>query len=299
MTNELVTYQLDWLSAVDREGRQDVLTLPSNQKLWLPRHGSNGYDVGWTEESTSIQRFTSTSRPDMGTFYNISAQALERLKVVFNVGHRHFAAVEAGLDYCTATRIDLAVDIFDGGIAAHQFAENLENGLVATSARRKVVTKGVGKHGGVTSYLGSGQSPRMIRVYDKMTESKGLIPSTRVELQARGKYAAALWLKLSTYVSNLVFNTACTDAIRGLITFSGVELIDKMLENSLAHELPEDVPGDWTKWQWLIRQVLPTFVEDFAMTGEHELFKRFARALQQRTTGSESDPTSTPLPDER
>jgi len=97
------------------------------------------------------------------------------------------------------TRFDWAVDDFDHSLSMDELADACERGdYSGANSHRYFQRKKRGHYEiGRTIYLGSSQSDKQIRIYDKNIESKGQVNSIRYEIQWRGILAAAAFKALS------------------------------------------------------------------------------------------------------
>mgnify|MGYP003643286030 CR=1 FL=1 len=96
------------------------------------------------------------------------------------------------------SRLDIALDDFDKRFSPRSFANDFVDGRLDDELAQlssAVVTRVKGenwnwsrKKGGCL-WVGGDKSDRRLRVYDKDKESGGVVPSTRVELQMRDRYA--------------------------------------------------------------------------------------------------------------
>lgn len=281
--NHFISCKLDWLSVVDWDNVACRLYLASQDKVWIPRIGGNGYDQCWSEESTGVLKFTSTDRVDMGTLYTASGKPLQKLADVHGQAHTWLGAVISGLAGLRASRCDLALDIFDGGESAYDFARQLDAGAVKSTFRKWYVYKGSQGTPGITTYGGGKASLRRLRYYDKNAESGGQFPVSRIELQLRGRHASHVWDVCSALTSYPEFASFVLGSIAGCFTDAGIPKLNQIFAGQVGYSLPEKVVDSLEKWEWLVRQVLPTFVQDFADTGQHLLLRNFVRAIEDRT----------------
>jgi hypothetical protein len=99
------------------------------------------------------------------------------------------------------SRLDLALDDYDRTFTPRQFAEACVDGTLDSEQAKLgpgAVTRVRGKNwewsrrDGGCFWLGGRMSSRLLRVYDKGRESKGTIPSVRIELQCRNEHALGL-----------------------------------------------------------------------------------------------------------
>lgn len=103
------------------------------------------------------------------------------------------------------SRLDVACDDFDRSFSPRLFAEacvdgNLDDENARLSAR--AITRvhrdkwNWSRTSGGCFWVGGPKSERRLRVYDKDRESKGEIPSTRIELQNRDRFACELLARI-------------------------------------------------------------------------------------------------------
>lgn len=100
---------------------------------------------------------------------------------------------QASLPHIRVSRIDLAIDDYDRTINPQDIADALASGNYAGFRRADTVKNHGTKWGGWTYYLGRRDSDKVVRVYDKFAESKGMIDSIRFELEAHDEYAAKIF----------------------------------------------------------------------------------------------------------
>lgn len=96
------------------------------------------------------------------------------------------------------TRIDLALDILDGG-DLEDVARAVESGKAKTrtTSRSVIRSSSADSQKGLTVYIGSRQSDKFMRVYHKGAQMGTDDEWTRVELEAKGNYAKMLATRLA------------------------------------------------------------------------------------------------------
>lgn len=256
------TTKIDWFTGVSRYARTHPFPLSSDVDTFVPCSGWAGYDVGERGLDTGVKRYSSTSRQDMGYAVLISATALSSLERASKSPSLLQAMFDTGLREYRCSRLDLAVDIYDGGLLAQKTARAARRQVIKTSARQVSVIEGVVGKGGVTTYIGTRQSARFIRVYDKAVESNGRVPTSRFELQANKDFANVLWRQIATPTQEAL-NGVAYAAINGLVTSWGDESIDEQLQFIIsAKPAPQPPPKD-DAWEWIERQVLPSIQRDW------------------------------------
>lgn len=92
------------------------------------------------------------------------------------------------------TRVDIALDIYDGGGRPKELYDLWRKGRLSTVARNVTIYQSAGQSGGVngeTVYIGSRKTAerRLVRVYDKAAEQDRQGDWIRVELELTQKYA--------------------------------------------------------------------------------------------------------------
>jgi Replication initiation factor len=90
------------------------------------------------------------------------------------------------------TRFDVALDDFEKRLEPETLLAAIAEGDHYHFRNAKFISQ-VGSKQGFTLYMGSRQSVKMVRYYDKDAESKGEINSYRLEVEAKDEYAASLW----------------------------------------------------------------------------------------------------------
>lgn len=290
MTLNAVSANIDFFSGVFFDNDGVALAHPDYFPLWTERpKGMLGYNKAWSDEVTGFIKAINTERPDMGMFITGGGQALERLCEQTGESTRLKAAVRSGLDYARVSRIDLYIDVDDGGQAAHHFYQAVVREKIKTSARTVRFYHGTKIEQGITTYLGSQGGLRMIRIYDKNAESKGAIKATRVEIQTRHAYARQLWENLCKDTAYLNLLKVTCDAIRGVLPVSGVDAIEDALDGALPDVVPSRVEKDADFWLWIKRQVMPSFWRNYNETQTDEYLRQFTELYMQMTGRANDD----------
>jgi DNA relaxase NicK len=253
----------DWVTSVAptiRTGRWLRLflereTTDATYKAYHRTHGVKYYPSG-------IKHYHSPHDLDIGSVLVIDGQSMNNLRTVYdNDGSLKVVSI---LARCSShfSRIDLAMDIMDGGELAKKFAVFSENNILDFGRRKSRTVRESGTWGGTTTYVGSRTSPKYLRVYDKSAESKGVVPASRIEFEIKAEAAEEVTSILSAFDGHLKASslfvgllgqfTDWTDfpeveAIRyGEVTIIDVHHNERLLDRK----------------EWLRRQVLPTFTKN-------------------------------------
>lgn len=154
---------------------------------------------------------------------------------------------------CKASRLDLAFDDFSKTFSPRHFALWYLDGQISTNYRRFQLVGSCSDDGG-TFYLGDRGSGKILRIYDKAFESKGVIDSVRYEVELHSDYADSMMsyirtggdLSFSSYIGNFL-RVVVRDNVRHM---SGHDLPSVFKNRAHAPSLPA-----WTeflrKWQVL------------------------------------------------
>lgn len=92
---------------------------------------------------------------------------------------------------CKFTRLDFAYDDFSKTFTPHDFGKWFYLGQVVSNFHRIHTDTSKQKEGG-TFYIGTRSGAKMLRIYDKAYESKGVIDSIRYEFVIKSKYTASV-----------------------------------------------------------------------------------------------------------
>jgi len=274
--------KIDWFTGVRHFAQAHPFPLDAAGFTFVQCSGWSGYDVGSRELDTDIKRYTSTTRADMGFALLASASALGKLQSMYPTLHMLETLWNTGFREYSATRLDLAVDLFDGGELAHKVARSARRQVIRSKARQVSVIEKVTGGDGITTYLGSRGSTRFIRVYDKNAESDGKVPTSRFEIQCNKAFAAQCWRDIkSPTQANL--NTVTYAAINGLVSDWGDESVNKELQFILSAVPPPQAPPPDDAWLWLSKSVLPTLQRDFYLQDDKRrtLIARLLEAIER------------------
>lgn len=278
----LSTIKIDWFTGVAKNARQHPFPLKSFEYTFVHHKGWSGYDVGERELDTDIKRYSSTTRPDMG--YGIVASGSALAKLAENP-HGEGVLTEmfrTGLREYRASRLDLAVDLHDGGELAMKVARAAKRDVIRTAARQVSTIEGVKGKKGLTTYIGSRASTRFMRIYDKNAESKGKVPTSRFELQCNKRFAAQVWRQI-THPTQDMLNGSTMAAINGFVSDWGDEAVNTEMQFiGSCKPAPAPEPKE-DRWEWLEKQVLPTLLRDYYLADkpDESLLARLEKAIKR------------------
>jgi hypothetical protein len=168
-------------------GQAEVLTLKPGESLTIGRRydhhavSANGLRAGWTDylpDSGEVRCLVQVPGKLLGSLTQPAIQkACRELYEKFGF---------------TPTRIDIALDDHTKMISPEQVEQALDQGNYSRFQKFRKVSD---SDGGVCYYMGSRESDKMLRFYDKGIESKGEIDAYRWELELKDFKAKQFWLK--------------------------------------------------------------------------------------------------------
>lgn len=155
------------------------------------------------------------------------------------------------------SRLDYAVDVFALS-SPLDLKRAWENGLCQSAARQAVFVQGIKRNKSLSSradtfYVGSFQSERLMRCYDKAAEQKVDRLWTRIELQLRAKHAQGLIEAMRQHG----VHKAGRSALHSFFSCDEVEWYARAIDPGTPIEIlnpPDDENGTD---KWLLEQVLP------------------------------------------
>lgn len=183
---------IDWIAATIPRQFQNAYTaaryaeglFPTPHDTYVLTKPLHGYRVAIVEPY-GIMLMTGASEK-MGTHVILSGSTLNKLH------EDGFTRIDALKNLITAgaslSRFDVALDVHEGSVRPQDLYHALKNGRATSKARNYRLMEG--SDGGSTVYLGSPQSEKMMRMYDKGVESGNpLMNWKRIELQLAGGLA--------------------------------------------------------------------------------------------------------------
>lgn len=188
----MLSITLDWLAFTFREDtveQQEFLHTYASSKGALEITATNGYRTAYrTAQGVAVQ--WNADRPEMGYHVIISGSAIRHILSDYKLEQK--ALVQSVLHVNgSITRLDLAKDLTDTKADLDSIYKALERGEHSGTARKFAQIHSL--NGGNTIYVGSRQSEKFIRIYDKAAQ-EGLPGQLwiRFELETKGMVARAL-----------------------------------------------------------------------------------------------------------
>jgi len=152
------------------------------------------------------------------------------------------------------TRIDMACDIHDEHVEIKDIYTAMKDGTARTRIKAFSMVEGGGtkNNHGITVYIGSRESGRMIRVYDKAAQQKMEGDWTRIEIEVKSPFAEKM---IQSSIDSGIAPTMRL-AVRQMVR-TGVDWFDERMNDSDVAYL-EPVGRKATDWEkWIISDILP------------------------------------------
>jgi len=201
-----------------------------------------------------------TERPEQGVLFTLTGQDLVAW-LAAGGDHQILVNYIVTLPNLTCSRLDFAADVFTPEADPDQIYEALQAGMIATSARSysRLQSKINGGEMGVTVYIGSRSSNRLIRVYDKAVQAGTDYPWIRIEIELKKEFALKTLHQMAEQGIVKVGKAAIRDFVRsGLGWFDGT-----MTGPEVAYITPgARKDTDWERWVHTI--VLPNAIRAVA-----------------------------------
>lgn len=183
------------------------------------------------------------------------------------------------------TRLDIAVDVFGEADPLDVYRAWLDGELVSASRQCNVVhsQRRVGSEIvslGVTVYVGSRNSDRVLRVYDKALQRGESFPWTRIELESGGKRADLLAARLAGADD---WREVARAAVRAFCAAPSVEWYTAAVSGPIV-ELPVVRRHASDRKRWLLEQCLPALRAELVVCeamGDWELYDAFQTVLDR------------------
>jgi len=263
MATEVSPVFIDWITAVGletRHGRWLHHFLVSQDAKPCPR-GYHQYKA--VEYYPSLwKHFYSPHKLDNASIIVASGAALQDMRDQHDNNWTNKVAAILARSTGHFSRIDLACDIWDGGLLAKNVALLTMTSELDFGRRTARIVMSPGEGGGTTTYIGARASPVFLRIYDKAAESKGKILASRIEFELKAEEARAVTEQLRRFEGWTLPPLIFTFLLRQFEALHRFKVIEDLLWgevaslNILKRERLED------KKTWLSRQIKPTFTRD-------------------------------------
>lgn len=225
--------------------------------------GILSYNAGVKNEYHSV--YWHTEHPEFRVLVEITGKQLSALR---QAGYSQVDilsdAVSMGANF---TRIDYAVDLFDTGGKPEDVLECWRCDQVMTVAKALSQVTKENRKGltGATVYVGSRQSERLIRVYDKGKQAKTKLDWIRVELEAKGRRA----VQLSEIMMREGIDSAGKAMIRDVVEWSDIGWFESIWkEDYTPIEIDAIGRPETDRERWLREVVVPVIADELESGAE-------------------------------
>ena len=271
-------WTIDWLSTTfkgsltDTDVR-DAVAFGFPKRAWTVGTPHFGY-------STMLQHpmghfiMSNPGRPEMGVHLSIGGRAL---KAMDEGGHTPLSMLQWSLrEGGKTTRIDLAIDVFDEEIDISAMARSKQVDGAKGSARGRKLMEG--EDGGRTLYIGSRQSDKFFRIYDKAVETGDRSrPWTRFELEIKGDTAK----KVAFEFANLLEGQHAP-YIKGIMKamFNPDDALYQAIMSAPAVHVTAPKDTSDNTLEWLLNSVAKTLAKTIARRSDVDVGKLFLDAVE-------------------
>jgi len=277
--NELSTafsFTIDWLSVTFPQDDAKSFAKKSFLGKTVPstkNKGQHGYNRRVTYENGTVRMF-STERADMGEHFVFSGSALTNIWQ--NNNFSPYDLLLSALDFNgRVSRIDFAIDV--RGIelsptAMYKMANIRKKGKGNTPKPYLTVSL----DGGETLYIGSRESTKMLRIYNKAAEQKVDGFWTRIELEMKEEVAHAVGYQ-AAYLSQIDFFRLCAGMIRDFYLVDNDVYVAALSDAGARFDVPKKQGTD--TMAWLMNAVAPSVARLMMENPNRAIWQEFQDAV--------------------
>jgi Replication initiation factor len=196
----VLTITIDWLAVNFKEYTHAAEQFMRTYASFPPTQDTTprfGYSVATLDDNGSVIQWN-PDRPDMGHHVIFSGTALRNIFSRTTIQHGTLlrTCIDAGGNI---SRLDLAKDLTETPIDLSAIYQSIEQGGGRGPVRK--YSRVTSNDNGYTIYIGSRQSERYIRIYDKAAE-QGIVDKDwkRLECETKGVVARSVALALSNTI---------------------------------------------------------------------------------------------------
>jgi hypothetical protein len=276
--NMVTGFGVDWISAtIKKTGSRQPFNFVAVFDDLSPRKqvtAIHGYDTAFRWKFGALVLWHS-SKPDMGVHFILSGQALRYLHDAGFDGMfliRRFAQ-----SFAKFTMIHLAMDINDSALNPHELYEMFMDHQYTGRARYASQIRN--SVGGMTTYIGSWNSARFYRLYDKAAE-QGLegVNWKRLELVLKQDYAQEFGYKFASEAEDSRAISVFKGVVKSMAMFPHPDFI-KAIEGEVEKlSLPQH--KERKTREWILTQVVPAMARYIVETGDDTLVDDFREEFE-------------------
>ena len=269
-----VSFSVDWLAfTIKRTGGQNAFNFVSAFDDISTRkevHSMHGYNRAYRWKFGAIMLWHDTLE-SMGVHFILSGSAL---KVLHENGFDGMWLVKrATSSFAKFTMIHLAIDILNGSFTPFQMNEMLETKQYNGRAQSGSFITTLG--GGKTCYVGSWNSARFYRFYDKALEqSIENLNWKRLELVLKSDYAQEFGYRFAGEETTNKAIEIFRGTVKAMANFNQADWIEALAGEVDKLSLPKF--KERKTREWLLTQVVPAMARYVLETGDETLLDDFA-----------------------
>ena len=256
----MLSITLDWLAFTFKDDTHEAgqwIYLYASDKTNVAITATNGYRDAY-KTATGIVVQWNVDREEMGYHVVIAGSAIRNILLRYELDQK--TLVQTVLDAGgSITRLDLAKDLQGINISLDKIYQALERGEHIGTARKFAQIHSL--DGGNTVYVGSRQSEKFIRIYNKAAQS-GLSKETwfRYELETKGMVARALATML---VQDSRWGDAFDTLTKHMVDLRGsVDYAKFFTEGTPEIGFPK-LEKKTDREMWIEKQVMPAVIKHF------------------------------------
>jgi len=285
-----VAFSLDWLKCTFKS-RDDI---HEHIPLSMIVHDSEESEgIGSYNQGISNNYFTlswHSERPEMKVMLQMTGKQLSEFR-------KSGGDIVEVLLFCirrwgTFTRLDFAVDIMDsGGKPEDLYARWQTSGMITSARTASIITgKNEKESTGTTVYIGSRQSLRMMRVYEKGKQMGMPVDWLRAELEFKGARANQMAQSMCTYG---VANGGVTH-MRKFVQLTDIEWFENALEGDYEVFDIDAIGRPQTDHdKWIFEVVIPA-IEKSVARGLPGVLEVLRAIVETHDNNAQHGPSLTP-----
>ena len=257
----MLTITLDWFAITHKEmtyeAHQFITAFASPQDS-TPERATNGYDTAYRTKDGVIHMWHSR-REEMGWHTVFSGSALRNIFIENGISQRSLleSAVNSG---GRVSRLDLAKDAQDEHINLDEIYHHIRGKVYTGTARNAAQMQSM--NGGNTIYVGSRQSEKFIRIYDKAAQSELAARDwKRYEIETKGMVARSLAQLL---VNESDWDAAWTTMAKGMLDIPTSKEYQKFFTEQRSNVGIPKLERKSDREKWILEQCLPAIVKHYS-----------------------------------
>jgi DNA relaxase NicK len=284
-------WSIDWISVTFKNSISDTAVRAQTSfgfkpKAWTIGTPKFGY-AHMMQHPFGHVIMSNPGRPDMGVHLSFSGRSL---RAIAEGGHTALSMLEWALrEGGKITRLDLAVDLLDIPVDIPMLADCERVKDAPGSARKWSLVRG--GDGGCTAYIGSRQSDKFMRIYDKAAETKQHDRAwTRFELEIKGDAA-----KVASHAFAALREGEHAPYIKGVMKamFNPIDPLYQELMSVDAVHIAATRDTDDRTLEWLLGSVAKTFARTIHRRSDVDVAKMFLDAVEAEFQALQDRPTTT------